>query len=407
MKKSIFLNIFLLLLISTQIYAQTFSINGGRNLSNMTIKNIDFQTESNRGWHFGIGINFPINQIFSFETSPHISTYGYIIRYEYTSYAETLKHYTDLDLLYFYTPLKLKAVFNTGSNNRIYGAFGPYLGIGIKGKEETIISFRGRRIIYQETIDWGQGNDKHFERLDYGLTIGAGIDFQNTTIGCYYSFGLANIASGKNQGSQINSRVMMLTVGQNIIEDNILQNNKENYFSFTTKGGLLFSHDISHGHGGTGLLIFKSDETTYSKGLFLSGESNSGLTLGATLNYRINTLLISADYGYFKELALFSSYDYSYNNFAIYAGPRLITKNIMYDAQFGLGLAWSYMVISKDNNQITNAAIVSRLSYNLKSGLKFIGGNSFAIGIEMLICNSDLKEFYAIPMLSLEFGKIR
>lgn len=193
--------VILLLTITASSYAQKFGIKAGLNLSNMLIKDdqdtysTDFKMSP--GFHVGPTAEIPINKMFSFETALLLSTKGY--KYSESGYTESA------NLLYLDLPLTAKASFDIGSI-KIYGAFGPYIGMGLSGKFKSTDS-------PDETLNWGSGSEDDLKRIDLGLTFGAGVEINAIQIGLSYGLGLANISSFTDGGSKINNRVVGISVG--------------------------------------------------------------------------------------------------------------------------------------------------------------------------------------------------
>lgn len=65
----------------------------------------------------------------------------------------------------------------------------------------------------EEDIKWGSDYESDFKRLDFGLTMGAGVEINSIQIGLTYGLGLANISPSTDNGSKINNRVLGLSVG--------------------------------------------------------------------------------------------------------------------------------------------------------------------------------------------------
>jgi hypothetical protein len=211
--------LFLVVLISNQSYGQSIGLRGGLNLSNMLIKD-DNETYSEDfklkpGYQFGAIAEFPISNIFSLETGLLLTTKGYRFTLEETEDGDSYKYTQQLNLLYLDIPLTAKASFNIG-NAKIYGLFGPYIGFGLSGKYKEI---------YEETSDgeteseeeeekvkWGSDEESDIKRLDYGLVMGAGVEFKSFQLGLNYNLGLANISSYSEDGLKFNNRVIGITV---------------------------------------------------------------------------------------------------------------------------------------------------------------------------------------------------
>ncbi len=146
----------------------------------------------------------------------------------------------------------------------------------------------------------------------------------------------------------------------------------------------------------------------------LVGGDGFGVTIGNSLNYKYNKFLMSADFHYYQKIGIFGTPD-EYNIISLYAGTRLGENSIIFDAQVGLGLIWSNVKIvgggTREERDMIMITII-KSSYNLKTGIKFVLGDDFAIGgfaigIDMHYSKNELNEIYALPLLSLEFGNIR
>ena len=198
------------LMMTTELFAQNFGIKAGLNLSKMIAKDDDGIARDDYykmkpGFHIGATAEFPFSDMLSFETGLLLSTKGYRVS------EETLE--TKLNLLYLDIPLSAKASFDLGEA-KIYGVFGPYLGFGLSGKsnyEETIGG-----VLYSEEgdVEWGSDeNESDLKRLDFGLTMGAGVEINSIQIGLTYGLGLADILSYNYGGAELNNRVLGISVG--------------------------------------------------------------------------------------------------------------------------------------------------------------------------------------------------
>ena len=209
--------VLLLTMLSAQSFAQTFGVKGGLNLSNMSSKDNDTvysnDHKMNPGFNIGGTVEFPITGTFSFETGLLFSTKGYRINKDETVQGQTsnTKGYTTL--YYFDIPLTAKASFDIGSA-KIYGAFGPYLGIGLFGKSKAEFTFSGNSDTFKRDVTFGSNGLK---RLDIGLSIGAGVDINAFQVGLSYGISLANISNYTDNGFTAKNRVLGLSVGYKFI----------------------------------------------------------------------------------------------------------------------------------------------------------------------------------------------
>jgi hypothetical protein len=113
-----------------------------------------------------------------------------------------------VNLLYADIPVLLKGGPTLGVV-KIFGAAGPYIGIGLTGKAVTDIA--GQKD--SESIEWGDGDQADFKRLDYGAKFGVGAEFSGFTFGAYYALGLANLAVATDGGYKESHRVISFSVG--------------------------------------------------------------------------------------------------------------------------------------------------------------------------------------------------
>ncbi len=199
-------------------FAQNFGVRAGLNLANMLEKD-DNETYSddykmNPGFHVGATAEFPITEMFSFETGLFLSTKGTKISEEETFWGETFKIEAEMNLLYIDVPLSGKASFDLGGA-KVHGVLGPYIGMGISGKLKYEFSMGGETEKDEQDIEWGSDEDKHdLKRLDFGLALGAGVEINSIQIGLSYGLGLANITPIDND-FRISNRVLGISLGYN------------------------------------------------------------------------------------------------------------------------------------------------------------------------------------------------
>src|SRR5690606_2186834 len=127
------------------------------------------------GFHVGASVEIPINEMISFETGLLLNTKGYNIRRQ----DETLKIKGRFNLLYIDIPITGKASFDVGKS-RYFVSVGPYIGIGLIGNSRIEFSFEDETEIMEEEFEWGYDKESDdLKRFDYGLLIGAGMEFNS------------------------------------------------------------------------------------------------------------------------------------------------------------------------------------------------------------------------------------
>ncbi|NND80351.1 MAG: PorT family protein [Maribacter sp.] len=151
----------------------------------------------------------------SFETGLLLQTKGLKIVEEAEFMGETGRSKAKWNLIYLDIPLTVRASFDIGGA-KIYSVFGPYVGMGLSGKIKTESSYMGETEKEQEDINWGNNEDDgDLKRLDFGLTIGTGVEINAIQIGISYSLGLANISNFADDGTKISNRVLAISAGYN------------------------------------------------------------------------------------------------------------------------------------------------------------------------------------------------
>jgi len=191
--------------LSNNMWAQKFGVKAGLNLANMLIK--DDQSESNTkmkiGFHIGGVGEMSINEMISLEAGLLLSTKGYK--------AEESGVKTTCNLMYIDIPIDAKAKFDVGGL-KVFGFAGPYFGMGLSGKTKTEGDVMGVSMNSEDDIKWGSGDDAMLKRLDFGLTVGAGVQIDAIEVSLAYNLGLANISATTDGGSKVKNKVIGLSV---------------------------------------------------------------------------------------------------------------------------------------------------------------------------------------------------
>ncbi|MCG8329219.1 MAG: PorT family protein [Chitinophagales bacterium] len=194
--------------------AQTISIIGGLSLPKYYAKNSNnnyaYKHRRIKGFHAGINLEIPINSFLSLEPSILYSTKGskrVVETYPFSMHEyEWRTHNIDF-------PLKMKLSAIIGETWRVYGVVGPYIGMGIAGKFKQVIDRPSGRINFEDQdIMWG--DDNHFgslQRLDMGLVIGAGVEFDIVSLSISYDKGLKSIYKSRNYTQK--NEVLRISMG--------------------------------------------------------------------------------------------------------------------------------------------------------------------------------------------------
>lgn len=203
--------------LATTSFAQIFGVKAGFNLSTILEKD-DFNTYSEDykmkpGFHAGVTMDLPLVSILSFESALLVSTKGFRIDEDFSVSGQSMNVKGKVNLVYLDIPLTAKATFDV-NRFKVYGAFGPYLGLGLSGKSKFEERRDGQTIKTERDIDWGNDEiDDDLMRLDLGLTAGVGVEISAFQIGLTYGHGLMNISPYDNFDYRIKNRVLGLSVG--------------------------------------------------------------------------------------------------------------------------------------------------------------------------------------------------
>lgn len=192
--------ILLFLLTGTNSFAQWYGIKGGYNLSKITMKNdagdYNNQYTNKEGYHIGIIAQFPIKEPFSFETGLLYSSKGFLANWESTYQGKPVKIKSTTTLSYLEIPVLAKTSFKFGYS-KIYGALGPYFGIGMSGETKrdmtTISNGETTTNFYDLKFGPDKGTD-NLKKVDIGINAGVGIDFSKIRLSFTYGLGMRNLS---------------------------------------------------------------------------------------------------------------------------------------------------------------------------------------------------------------------
>lgn len=197
-------SLLILLIATTYPVSAQLTLRGGLNLSNIAI-NSDFgnlNTKLKPGFYFGISSDILISEKVIFEPGILFNTKGFRTKFDFfgeSAKSRSTMFYTDV----FFNVKPRFALINGGA---IFLTAGPYVGLGLFGRDVTI--YDGERETY--SIDW---NEDGLNRFDFGVNLGAGFEFtEQLDIDFRYTLGLANITADSEDGSS-HHRILSLGMG--------------------------------------------------------------------------------------------------------------------------------------------------------------------------------------------------
>lgn len=127
----------------------------------------------------------------------------------------------------YYVEVPVNLVFKTPTgDSKFFAGAGPYIAMGIAGKNKTEGKYLGVAYKSESNIEWSNDdpttlNDEEgagfgiMKRFDYGLNGLIGVETSNIVISAQYGLGLAKLQSGSNSGEDNNNkhRVLSFTLG--------------------------------------------------------------------------------------------------------------------------------------------------------------------------------------------------
>jgi hypothetical protein len=215
-----------LVLLNTNAQRSSIIVRGGLNLANVSISESGRVDDAKTLTSFQAGFigDFSLGQFVSLQPGLLVSGKGSKTQSGETTDANYFKATTNP--IYLEVPLNL--VFKFGANNgpNFFAGAGPYLAIGIAGKNKTEgkslrTSFRNESdIVWSDddptTLNYEEGAGFGImKRFDYGLNGTAGIDLKKAVLSVNYGWGLAKLQSGSNSTDDDNNkhRVLSFTIG--------------------------------------------------------------------------------------------------------------------------------------------------------------------------------------------------
>ena len=207
-------------LLTTNLSAQTFIVKWG-----YTSADIDYKLElGNRteiqsidGFHGGLVFEIPVSKVLKVETGLMIDHKGFLIydfRYAIVNHFPA-KHKLEIErkLTYADIPMSLKAYANI-RQIKLFVLAGPIFGIGVKGYDEYKETLVDDIIYTRNAVEWGDNEENdHVRRFDYGLLLGAGVEYEGILLHVHYQHGLQNTIPNGGSDEYIKNRVLSLGAG--------------------------------------------------------------------------------------------------------------------------------------------------------------------------------------------------
>lgn len=185
-----------------------FGVKAGLNLADVNGKNagesFGDETDMIVGFHVGGVADITFAESFYFQPGLLFSTKGSKSETENSGVTTT----TTTNVSWLEIPLNLGYRIDAGGAKINLGV-GPYVGFGLGGK----IKAEAAGIEIETDVEFGDDDNSTLRGFDYGVNIGAGVEFSNFAINAQYGLGLANLRPKGDSDNSAKNGVIGISVG--------------------------------------------------------------------------------------------------------------------------------------------------------------------------------------------------
>jgi hypothetical protein len=224
--KLILLSAFSFLFIySTNAQKSSAYLRAGVNIANVTITNDGSIDKANSLTSFQVGIIGNLHLAPFLFLQPGILFTGKGSKTQSGNTSDATYYRATSNPYYIEIPANLVFKSPTGSV-KFFGGAGPYIAMGIAGKNKVNGKFLGSSFSSENDIKWSNDDPSTFnyeegagygimKRFDYGINGTAGIETKKAILSVNYGFGLAKLQSGSNSSADDKNkhRVLSFTAG--------------------------------------------------------------------------------------------------------------------------------------------------------------------------------------------------
>ena len=226
MKKFIFLIVPSFILLSANAQKASAILRGGVNLANVSITESGRIDDAKTLTSFQVGIIGDISLADFIALQPGLLVTGKGSKTQSGDPADPNYFRATTNPIYIEIPLTLVLKAPVGSDTKFFAGAGPYLAVGVAGKNKTEGKFLGATFNNENNIEWSDDDPTTIDyeegagfgimkRFDYGLNGTAGFETKNVVLSVTYGLGLAKLQSGSNSSEDDKNkhRVLSFTIG--------------------------------------------------------------------------------------------------------------------------------------------------------------------------------------------------
>jgi hypothetical protein len=223
-RKLIIITTALLCISFTSLEAQKSSgfIKGGINIANISITN-DGSVDQNKsliGFQVGFMGDLPMSSFFSIQPGIQFTSKGSKTQSGSTTDATYYRATTNP----MYIEVPVNAVFKIpfGEGSKFFFGAGPYIAMGVAGKNKVEGKFLGSSFSSKKNIQWSNDDPTTLnyeegagygimKRFDYGFNGTVGFETSNVIFSANYGLGMAKLQSGSNSSADQKNKHRVLS----------------------------------------------------------------------------------------------------------------------------------------------------------------------------------------------------
>ncbi len=184
----------------------TFGVKAGMNLSNFSG---DGDSDSKIGFNAGVTVDYALSSDLYLLSGLELTTKGAKAEYSESESGVSVKYKATATPMYLQLPVHLGYKLTVTEGTKIVFHAGPYIAYGIGGKTKTKASANALSIDINHEDKEDFFGDEGAKRFDFGVGLGAGVEFGKIGVGLGYDFGLTKLY---DEGNNKNMNAY-LTVG--------------------------------------------------------------------------------------------------------------------------------------------------------------------------------------------------
>jgi len=214
------------ILLTTNAQKSTAILKGGLNLANVSITDNGRIDDAKTLTSFHVGIIGDISLADFIALQPGLLVTGKGSKTQNGDPSDANYFKATSNPIYIEIPFNVVLKGPISGDTKFFAGAGPYLAVGIAGKNKTEGKIFGTGFSSEKNIEWSDDDPSTLDydegagfgimkRFDYGLNGTAGIETKNILLSVNYGLGLAKLQSGSNSSEDDKNkhRVLSFSIG--------------------------------------------------------------------------------------------------------------------------------------------------------------------------------------------------